>query len=256
MTISQTRNIKLPLMNLVRMKGSSILQQLHLEEQLLRTSAENWCIINDGTNDPTIVMGISGKASELLEVNCVLRDHIPVIRRFSGGGTVIVDCGTVFVTFICNKDAVTGLQPYPQPIMAWSGILYDKVFQGAGNFRLRENDYVFGDRKFGGNAQSITKNRWVHHTSFLWDYEARNMTYLKVPARAPKYRLDRDHSEFICRMKDYMPRSAFIDGTIKAAGSHFSLRSIHLEEIESLASTKFTPSSRLLTRQELEVAAY
>lgn len=50
-------------------------------------------------------------------------------------------------------------------------------------------DYVFGDRKFGGNAQSITKNRWVHHTSFLWDYEAKNMSYLKLPAKAPQYRL-------------------------------------------------------------------
>lgn len=50
-------------------------------------------------------------------------------------------------------------------------------------------DYVFGNRKFGGNAQSITKNRWIHHTSFLWDYEVRNMAYLKLPKRAPEYRL-------------------------------------------------------------------
>lgn len=50
------------------------------------------------------------------------------------------------------------------------------------------SDYVFGDRKFGGNAQSITKNRWIHHTSFLWDYEVKNMAYLKLPARAPEYR--------------------------------------------------------------------
>lgn len=51
------------------------------------------------------------------------------------------------------------------------------------------SDYVFGNRKFGGNAQSIIKNRWIHHTSFLWDYEVRNMAYLKLPVRAPEYRL-------------------------------------------------------------------
>jgi lipoate-protein ligase A len=50
-------------------------------------------------------------------------------------------------------------------------------------------DYVFGDRKFGGNAQSIIKNRWIHHTSFLWDYDVRNMAYLKLPSRVPQYRL-------------------------------------------------------------------
>ncbi|XP_074326469.1 uncharacterized protein LOC141664420 isoform X3 [Apium graveolens] len=178
----------LPLMNLIKLRGVPILQQLHLEERLLRTSPHNWCIINDGTNLPSIVMGISGKPAELVEINSVLRDKVPVIRRFSGGGTVIVDTGTIFVTFICNKDDVPEVQPYPRPIMSWSSLLYSKVFQGVGDFVLRENDYAFGNRKFGGNAQSITKNRWIHHTSFLWDYDIKNMAYLKIPKRAPEYR--------------------------------------------------------------------
>ena len=79
------------------------------------------------------------KPAELLEIESVLCDQIPVVRRFTGGGTVLVDPGTIFVTFICNKDAVAGVQPYPQPIMSWSGALYNKVFQGIGDFHLREN---------------------------------------------------------------------------------------------------------------------
>lgn len=47
---------------------------------------------------------------------------------------------------------------------------------------------MFGHHKFGGNAQSITKNRWIHHTSFLWDFDVNNMAYLRLPTRAPKYR--------------------------------------------------------------------
>lgn len=62
MLIPQTKNIGLPLMNLMRFKGLPILQQLHIEEQLLRTSSENWCIVNDGTNDPTVVMGVLGRS--------------------------------------------------------------------------------------------------------------------------------------------------------------------------------------------------
>ena len=92
-----------------------------------------------------IELGLDGllylnrKPAELLKLNTVLNDRIPVIRRFSGGGTVIVDHGTVFVSFICNKDAVSGLQPYPQPIMSWSSQLYALVFRGFGDFNLREN---------------------------------------------------------------------------------------------------------------------
>ncbi|OVA08982.1 Biotin/lipoate A/B protein ligase [Macleaya cordata] len=249
-----TRKIGLPLMNLVRFKGMPILQQLHLEEQLLRTSSDNWCIINDGTNTPSIVMGMSGKPSELLELEPVIRDRVPVIRRFTGGGTVIVDSGTIFVTLICNKDDVPSVQPYPQPIMSWSSLLYNEVFQGIGDFHLRENDYVFGNRKFGGNAQSITKNRWIHHTSFLWDYDIKNMAYLKHPTRTPKYRSERNHLEFICRMKDYLPRSAFIEKTVTSIGSHFLVKPIQLEAIGITSEAAFTHSTRLLTKRELEAA--
>lgn len=255
MAVPQAHKLGLPLMNLVRFRGLPILQQLHLEERLLRTSSENWCIINDGTDRPAIVMGVSGKPAELLEIESVLCDQIPVIRRFTGGGTVVVDPGTVFVTFICNKDAVAGLQPYPKPIMSWSSLLYNKVFQGIGDFHLRENDYVFGNRKFGGNAQSIIKNRWIHHTSFLWDYEVRNMAYLKLPVRAPEYRLARGHLEFICGMKDYMSRSIFIDKTVEATNTEFSLTLTESEATETRSNAKFCHSTRLLTMQELEAAA-
>ncbi|GER32702.1 lipoate-protein ligase A [Striga asiatica] len=250
--LSETKKLGHPLMNLLRLKGVPILQQLHLEERLLRTSFNNWCIINDGTTEPTIVMGVSGKPEELLEIEPVLRDDIPVIRRFTGGGTVIVDQGTIFVTFICNKDAVPGLQSYPQPIMSWSSLLYNKVFKGIGDFKLRENDYVLGNHKFGGNAQSITKSRWVHHTSFLWDYKTTNMEYLKLPKRAPEYRQARSHLDFICRMKDYITsRPDFVERTIDAVGSQFVLTSTELEEVESSLDLKFEPSSRLLTRLEI-----
>ena len=49
-------------------------------------------------------------------------------------------------------------------------------------------DYVFGERKFGGNAQAITSKRWLHHTSLLWDYDQRNMAVLTNPKKQPAYR--------------------------------------------------------------------
>ena len=49
-------------------------------------------------------------------------------------------------------------------------------------------DYCFGDVKFGGNAQAITKQRFLHHTSLLWDYQSKRMRLLKHPAKIPDYR--------------------------------------------------------------------
>ncbi|VVB09263.1 unnamed protein product [Arabis nemorensis] len=254
MSVNRIKDLGFPLMNLVKLRGTPILQQLLLEERLLRSSSDNWCIINDGTNVPTIVMGMSGKPCELLELEPVIKDRISVIKRFSGGGTVIVDRNTLFVSLICNRDDVPNVQPYPRSVMAWSGSLYSDVFKGISDFQLRENDYVFGDRKFGGNAQSITRNRWIHHTSFLWDYSENNMAYLKLPSRVPQYRLERDHTDFVCKMKDYIERSVFIEKTIKAVGTQFRLKELNLDDIDD-TGREHLESTRLLTMDELKEAA-
>eukprot|EP00249_Psilotum_nudum_P016402 c25805_g1_i2 orf=355-768(-) len=128
-----------PFIKLLRLQSAPVLQQLMLEERLLRASKENWCILNDGTQPPAIVMGISGKSHALLEVRRVVNDGIPVIKRFSGGGTVIVDAGTVFVTLICSKGAIPGLQHFPRPIMQWTEKFYFPVFKEITGFQLREH---------------------------------------------------------------------------------------------------------------------
>jgi hypothetical protein len=49
-----------PIVKLLRLARFPILQQLQLEEALLRATKCNWFLINDGTPRHSIVMGISG----------------------------------------------------------------------------------------------------------------------------------------------------------------------------------------------------
>jgi hypothetical protein len=49
-----------PLVNILRLRGYPILKMLQLEEALLRTDDRNWLLLNEGTDRPAIVMGISG----------------------------------------------------------------------------------------------------------------------------------------------------------------------------------------------------
>jgi lipoate---protein ligase len=144
-------------------------------------------------------MGISGQPDQLLDFSKT--KNIPVIKRFSGGGTVIVDETTLFVTFImAKKDVDTA--PFPEPILRWSADLYTSAWNIPG-FHLRENDYCIGDKKCGGNAQYMRKDRWIHHTSFLWDYKPENMDTLLLPPKRPAYRQDRSHDDFLCRLNEH-----------------------------------------------------
>jgi len=132
-------------------------------------------------------MGISGVPEELIH----LPTQLPIIKRFSGGGTVVVDPNTLFVSFVCNQ-----VSPYPEPLMKWSSKFFPHI-------ELRQNDFVIGDRKCGGNAQYIRKNRFVHHISFLWDYDPNLMATLKMPTRTPAYREGRAHADFLTRLKEH-----------------------------------------------------
>lgn len=212
-------------MRLLKLNRVPILEQLRLEEALLRADEENWCLISTGAPD-AIVMGISGKAEQLLDLERVQQDRIPVIKRFSGGGTVYVDPDTIFVTFICNKEKFD-VPLQPAPILKWSESLYKSFFP---QFELRENDYVVGEKKIGGNAQYLRKERWLHHTSFLWDYDEEKMNYLLMPQRRPKYRGDRTHKDFLYALRSVFPdKTALINAFCAYIQEKFNAKEISLD---------------------------
>ena len=79
------------------------------------------------------------KKDELIHLDAAKRKGIEVIKRFSGGGTVVVDHNTVFATLIMQAEAVPGVECYPRPVMQWSESFYKPVFSPHGPFRLQEH---------------------------------------------------------------------------------------------------------------------
>jgi lipoate-protein ligase A len=213
----------------IRLEGWPIYKQLQLEEALLRADNRNWCLINQGS-EASIVMGISGKEELLIDETHHQRHPVPIIRRFSGGGTVYVDHNTLFVTFICNSEEFQ-VPCFPKEVMRWTEKVYRPVFEGK-DFHLRENDYVIGDRKFGGNAQYLQKKRWLHHSTLLWDYEAEKMNLLKLPPKMPEYRKTRPHQEFLCSLKGHFDScDEIVEGILKSLSQKHA---IHLvDQVES-----------------------
>lgn len=203
------------------------------------------------------------KPEELVHREAAAAARIPLIRRFSGGGTVLLGPGCVWATLVGGEEhlpaEVAGRGP--RPLMEWTERVWGPVFGRIGDFQLREHgkggreifcfflclgisflffsssrkavkeediffpslfriehpsfvdhsatktkqnktDYAFGDLKFGGNAQALSKKRWLHHTSLLWSLDHRRMTeMLKQPVRAPDYRKGRAHGLFLTSLE-------------------------------------------------------
>ena len=230
-------------MKLVYLKNSPIYDQLALEEALLRVGQGTWCLLNSGS-PPAIVLGISGKEEELVEKECPL----PLIRRFSGGGTVVVDPDTLFITFI-------GMMPHPTPskIHAWAFERLQPLFQHL-PFTLKENDYVLHEKKCGGNAQYIAKERFLHHTSLLWLYDRQLMSYLKMPQKTPLYRMGRAHGAFLTELAPYFPsKEAFFQKLIASLQAREALTDACPDELRQLRSI---PHRQALKRVAISGSAF
>ncbi len=193
-------------LNILTLNNLPILKQLQIEEGLLRTSKENWVLINHGS-PKAIVMGISSSPEEVINLPLAHKDDIQIIQRFSGGGTVIVDENTLFVTFIFQK-ITHNFELYPNIILDWVGSIFKKSLN-LPEFTIQGNDFALQDKKIGGNAQYIKKDRFLHHTSFLMDFTPSNMNYLLHPPKEPEYRQGRSHLDFITPLAPHISKIEF-----------------------------------------------
>lgn len=260
-----------------------IWQQLKIEEGLLKATLDNWCIVNGhGHPDPpagAVVLGISGKPQELVHLEEAELQGVQLIKRFTGGGTVFVDRGTRFVSFVCNQAALPQVEVFPRPIMAWTGNFYAPIFRelqhpdplaftamAAGRdfpegFHVVDNDYCIGPQKFGGNAQGITRDRWLHHTSFLWESDLERMhSLLTMPKKVPAYREGRAHRDFVRPLASYFRSpggeevcsSALLEEAVIARlGDFFEVERVPLEEALHAAHLECHRSNRLLDYREI-----
>ncbi len=212
------------MLHTIDLDGLPILEQLKLEEALLRTSDDNYCLINYGSPS-AIVMGISAIPDQVIDFKTHLQNPIPIIRRYSGGGTVVIEPTTVLVTLILNHSAFPSA-PFPKDVLKWTEQLYRPAFPNL-PFSLKENDYAIDNLKCGGNAQYFAKSRIVHHTSFVWDYTASHMQLLKMPPKMPTYRENRTHQDFLyCLNSQFPTPQSFRESILSAFSLNFPLQNM------------------------------
>ncbi|MEI6242675.1 MAG: lipoate--protein ligase family protein [Chlamydiota bacterium] len=219
---------------LVRTEGLGLEEWLSLEEGLLRGENQNFCLWNQGT-PLSLVLGRSLSVRDWINLEKLKHHPIPVFRRLSSGGAVVVDENTIFVSFIFSKREFSSC---PSTVFQWTEDLYKKSWSIA-SFALQERDYTIQDQKCGGNAAYFIKDRFLQHTSFLWDYSKENMSYLLPPPKSPMYRKNRLHSDFLCRMEPFLKdKNGCFQSFEKELSRRFDVQNISLESAKESFSKK------------------
>lgn len=163
--------------------------------------------------DEAVVVGRGQSPQKTVNMAACAEDNIPVIRRFSGGGTVFISPACLLFTLVFSPSKevprcdVRGA--YCVTLMPVVHALCEAGFPATFHAPC---DIALEGRKCAGNAQAQKKNAILVHGSFLVNENlARIARYISYPPEEPAYRAGRSHEEFLCNIGDYMSREALIE---------------------------------------------
>jgi lipoate-protein ligase A len=151
---------------------------------------------------PAVVLGAGRRLAEDVVESACVTDGVPVQRRSSGGGTVLLGRGCLLFTLVLSYERSVELNQVRSSYRYILGRVAAALQQAApGAAAAGTSDLAVGGRKFSGNAQQRKRDFLLHHGTLLYDFDLGTVgKYLRVPADQPEYRAKRGHGEFLVNL--------------------------------------------------------
>ena len=148
------------------------------------------------TMRPMVVAGRHRPLVDDVVVEACRADRVPIVRRASGGGTVVIGAGCL------NYAVVLPLVSRPEllDVARSFAVILDAIVDALAvpGLERRGTDVSLLGRKVSGNAQRRGRRALLHHGTLLFDFDASLATrYLREPSRQPAYRVRRRHEDFL-----------------------------------------------------------
>lgn len=138
-------------------------------------------------NSPAVIVGVNQNAIQEVNLSYTETNGIKVVRRMTGGGAVYHDNGNLCYTVIAPYDPnVDNYKKFTAPVIEYLNELgVPAEFSG-------RNDITVLGKKISGNAQTVFKDRIMHHGTLLFDTDgevlskALNPNKLKMESKGIK----------------------------------------------------------------------
>ena len=177
---------------------------LAMEEYALRQLPGENDYLHLYVNEPTVVVGRHQNVWEEVNIPYLRTHNMLLIRRISGGGTVVHDPGNINFSFITRytRERFNNYREFTRPIL--------KALQKLGvPARLNErNDIVIASFKISGNAQFTSRNRLLSHGTLLFHSDlARLRQALQADSHGIESRARRSVPSAVTNIVHYLSRS-------------------------------------------------
>lgn len=151
-----------------------------------------------------VVLGYGNRVAAEVQVDACAADGIPVLRRASGGGTVVLGPGCLAYALVLPVSA----SPELESVTGTNRWILERNRAALGRLLAREvsiqghTDLTLGDRKFSGNAQRRRRRSVLFHGTLLLDFDLDRLgRWLRMPSAEPAYRGGRGHDRFVTNLE-------------------------------------------------------
>lgn len=153
-----------------------------------------------------VVLGAGNDPAREIDLEACAQSGIPILRRYGGGGTVLLHAGCVVVSLGLWVRQIYQNRLYFEHI---NGAVIDaliKAWPQLGGLSQRGlSDLVCGDRKVAGTSLFRSRNYLLYQASILVDAKPDLITkHLRHPSREPDYRSGRSHADFISGLTEWV----------------------------------------------------
>ncbi len=187
-----------------------------------------------------VVTGYSNKISREVNVPYCQAAGIPILRRTSGGGTVLQGPGCLNYALILDIRRNAALENITRTnafIMEKNASALSKAsgrtFEVKGHTDLAENAV-----KFSGNAQRRKRQCLLFHGTFLIDFDMSLIEKtLAMPSLQPSYRNNRKHLDFV--RNSGLARKALKEALRETWGAQELFTDIPQEKIDRLVQDQY-----------------
>jgi lipoate-protein ligase A len=151
---------------------------------------------------PVVVLGSACKPAEDVKEAACASDAVPVLRRSSGGGTVLLGKGCLLFSLVLRCDRLPELGEIRSSYRHILGKIADALRSEApGIEAVGISDIAVRGLKCSGNSQQRKRDHLLHHGTLLYAFALEQVgAYLNTPERQPEYRRGREHDQFLCNL--------------------------------------------------------
>ena len=188
-----------------------------------------------------VVVGHSERVKSSVNVAACNGHRIPILRRISGGGTVVQGPGCLNYSLILKHSAcLTNIRDTFSYVLERHRSVMEKVCGVTARFE-GISDLALDGFKFSGNAQYRKARFVLVHGTFLLNFDLSVLeTLLPVPAKQPAYRRNRSHLEFVTNL--HVDPSRLCGGLKNVWACADNLHDVPFARIDQLVRDRYTNS--------------